>query len=319
MPERIKTEAVVAVEQQGSRLDQVAAELFPDYSRSRLQTWIRNGCLLVEGEQRRPRDKVDAGANLTLEAELEDEVSWQGEAIALDIVHVDDDLIVLNKAAGLVVHPAAGHSEGTLVNALLHLYPELSTLPRAGIVHRLDRETSGLMVVARSLRAHTTLVEQLQARTVKREYAAVCIGAMTGGGTIDEPIGRHPRARKKMAVVPLGGKTAITHYKVEERFANHTFIAVRLETGRTHQIRVHMAHHHHPLVGDPQYGGRPRIPKGADPVLIDTLRAFKRQALHARRLGLLHPADGERCEWEVALPEDMLALLDCLRAYDSAN
>ncbi|MEP5766318.1 MAG: 23S rRNA pseudouridine(1911/1915/1917) synthase RluD [Halieaceae bacterium] len=316
MPEQIKQQAEVTAQQHGARLDQVAAELFPDFSRSRLQGWIRKGALMVDGELRRPRDKVSGGALLTLEAELENEVSWQGEAIALDIVHDDADIIVLNKPAGLVVHPAAGHSDGTLVNALLHLYPELAALPRAGIVHRLDRETSGLMVAARSVRAHTQLVEQLQARTVKREYAAACLGAMTGGGRIDEPIGRHPRARKKMAVVHTGGKPAVTHYTVEERFANHTLIAVRLETGRTHQIRVHMAHQHHPLIGDPQYGGRPRIPKGAAPELIDMLRGFPRQALHARRLGLNHPADGRPCEWAVPLPDDMVELIQCLREFD---
>ena len=263
MPERVEEQAVVTPEQAGMRLDQVAAELFPDYSRSRLQNWIKSGQLQVDAAGARPRDKVEAGMLLTLQAELEEEVSWSAEAIELDIQHEDADIIVLNKPAGLVVHPAAGHAAGTLVNALLHHCPDLSTLPRAGIVHRLDRETSGLMVVAKSLRAHANLVEQLQERTVKREYAAVCLGALTGGATIDAPIGRHPRSRKKMAVVAIGGKEAITHYRLQERFANHTSIRVQLETGRTHQIRVHMAHVHHPLVGDPQYGGRPRIPKGA--------------------------------------------------------
>ncbi len=316
MPERVEQQAEVAESQHGKRLDQVAAELFPDFSRARLQAWIRSGDLRSDGEQMRPRDKVNAGAQLTLAAELEDEVSWQGEDIALDVLHEDADIIVLNKPARLVVHPAAGNRDGTLVNALLHAYPELASLPRAGIVHRLDKDTSGLMVVARSLRAHTQLVEQLQARSVSREYAAVCIGAMTGGGTIDAPIGRHPRARKKMAVVAAGGKPAITHYRVEERFEHHTLVAVNLETGRTHQIRVHMAHRHYPLVGDPQYGGRPRLPAGADPELVDALRGFSRQALHARRLGLQHPGDGRDCEWSVPLPQDMLSLLDCLRRLD---
>lgn len=315
MPEKIVQEAQVSEGQRGMRLDQVAAELFPDFSRSRLQAWIRSGALRLDGEQVRPRDKVTAGALLSLDAEPEEEVDWQGEDIALDLVFEDEELIVVNKPAGLVVHPAAGHRSGTLVNALLHHYPDLATLPRAGVVHRLDMETSGLLVVAKSLRAHSQLVEQLQARTVKREYAAVCIGAMTGGGTVDKPIGRHPRARKKMAVV-VGGKPAITHYRLAERFASHTHVSVQLETGRTHQIRVHMAHIHHPLVGDPQYGGRPRIPGGAEPELVAMLRGFPRQALHARRLGLLHPASGEPCQWEVPLAADFEELLACLREYD---
>ena len=317
MPEHIEAESQVSAEQAGMRLDQVAAELFPDYSRSRLQGWIKDGALRVDGAAMRPRDKVAAGARLQLNAEPEQEVSWCGEDIALDIQYEDEDILVINKPAGLVVHPAAGHLAGTLVNALLHHDPDLSSIPRAGIVHRLDRETSGLMVVARSLRAHLQLVEQLQSRTVNREYSAVCIGALTGGATIDAPIGRHPRARRKMAVVSVGGRTAITHYRVRERFANHTAIRVNLETGRTHQIRVHMAHVHYPLVGDPQYGGRPHLPRGADPVLIDALRGFGRQALHARALGLQHPGSGEHCQWEIPLPRDMQNLLAVLREYDS--
>ena len=316
MPDRVVQQAEVTAAQQGKRFDQVAAELFPDFSRARLQAWIRSGELRSDGESLRPRDRVAAGAVLTLEAELQDEVSWEGEPIALDILHEDADILVLNKPAGLVVHPAAGNRDGTLVNALLHAYPELSRLPRAGIVHRLDKDTSGLMVVARSMRAHTSLVEQLQARSVHREYSAVCIGTMTGGGTVDAPIGRHPKARTKMAVVSVGGKPAVTHYRVEERFGHHTLVAVKLETGRTHQIRVHMAHRRYPLVGDPQYGGRPRVPAGADPELVSMLQGFPRQALHARRLGLLHPEDERECEWSVPLPDDLLALLECLRRLD---
>jgi 23S rRNA pseudouridine1911/1915/1917 synthase len=319
MPERVKQQAEVTPEQGGQRLDQVAAALFPDFSRSRLQTWIRSGALRMDGEQARPRDKVSVGASLNIDAELEQEVHWSGEDIALDLVYEDEDIIVLNKPAGLVVHPAAGHRSGTLVNALLHYCPALATLPRGGIVHRLDRETSGLMVVAKSLRAHSNLVEQLQERTVKREYAAVCIGAMTGGGTVDQPIGRHPRARKKMAVVATGGKVAISHYRLQERFGHHTYITVKLETGRTHQIRVHMAYLHHPLIGDPQYGGRPRIPKGAAPELVEMLRRFPRQALHARELGLIHPVSREYCQWQVDLPADIEGLLTCLREHDSSS
>ncbi|MCX2983198.1 23S rRNA pseudouridine(1911/1915/1917) synthase RluD [Halieaceae bacterium IMCC14734] len=315
MAETIQASAVVAPEQHGLRLDQAAAELFPDYSRSRLQEWIRSGALSCDGEQVRPRDKVREGAVLELLAELEAEVSWLPESIKLDIVYEDASILVVNKQAGLVVHPAVGHRSGTLVNALLSYYPELVNLPRAGVVHRLDKDTSGLMVVARSLTAHADLVRQLSERTVKREYMAVCIGAMTGGGRIDVPLGRHPRDRKKMAVV-AGGKEAITHYRVAERFGHHTAISVRLETGRTHQIRVHMAHQHYPLIGDPTYGGRPRIPRGAEQPLIDGLRGFPRQALHARALGLIHPQQQELCEWEVPLPADMDELLGLLRRFD---
>ena len=310
------TQAIVSSEQAGKRLDQVAAELFPDYSRSRLQAWIRNGDLTVNLAAARPRDKVEAGALLHLSVVPEAEVDWLGEAIALDIEFEDEEIIVLNKPSGMVVHPGAGHSEGTLVNALLHREPALVHLPRAGIVHRLDRDTSGLMVVAKTLRAHSNLVQQLQERTVKREYLAVCIGTLTGWGLIDAPIGRHPDARKKMAVRDAGGKRAVTRYQLHERFGHHTALAVQLETGRTHQIRVHMAHVRHPLVGDPQYGGRPRIPKGASPELKDALRNFPRQALHAWGLGLVHPASGEPRQWRLELPEDIKALLAVLREHD---
>ena len=259
---------------------------------------------------------VTDGVFLTAGQSEEEEVPWAGEAIALDLVFEDDSVIVLNKPAGLVVHPAAGHQTGTLVNALLNHEPDLAQLPRAGIVHRLDKDTSGLMVVAKTLQAHGHLVAQLQERTVKREYAAVCIGAMTGGGSVDESIGRHPRDRKKMAVLSVGGKSALTHYRIAQRFAHHTHITVQLETGRTHQIRVHMAHLHYPLIGDPSYGGRPRIPKAAAQPLIDMLRQFPRQALHAQALGLIHPGSGEALHWEIPLPRDMQQLLAVLREHD---
>lgn len=316
MNERIEIAATVPAELDGERLDQVAARLFSDYSRSRLQTWIRAGELQVDGREYRPRDKVAAGQVLELAAELVAEVSWRAQPMALDIVYEDDSIIVLNKPAGLVVHPAAGHADGTLVNALLEHAPELAQLPRGGIVHRLDMETSGIMVVARNLAAHHDLVAQLQARMVRREYCAVCIGAMTGGGTVNAPMGRHPRQRKKMAVLSAGGKPAITHYRVAKRFAHHTRITVNLETGRTHQIRVHMAYRRYPLVGDPVYGGRPRIPPGASAELIDALRGFPRQALHARALGLIHPASGEELAFDCPLPGDLLGLLDVLERED---
>jgi 23S rRNA pseudouridine1911/1915/1917 synthase len=316
MSDKIELEAVVPENLGGDRLDQVAAQLFPDYSRSRLQAWIKKGELQVDGQQHRPRDKVSSGALLLINAELEQEVGWLPQDIDLDIIYEDASILVLNKPAGLVVHPGAGHADGTLVNALLARAPELAQLPRAGIVHRLDMETSGIMVVARTLAAHHHLVDQLQTRTVKREYCAVCIGAMTGGGTIDEPMGRHPKQRKKMAVLAIGGKSAITHYRIAQRFGHHTRITVNLETGRTHQIRVHMSHRHYPLIGDPVYGGRPRIPKGASDTLIDALRGFRRQALHAQKLGLIHPETGEDMQFECPLPEDMLTLLAVLQRED---
>ncbi|BDX17377.1 pseudouridine synthase [Halopseudomonas aestusnigri] len=312
MSDRIRLSAQVSPESGGQRLDQVAAQLFPDYSRSRLQGWIKDGSLLVDGEVKRTRDIVLGGERLELDAEREIQGEWQAEAIDLDIIYEDDALLVINKPAGLVVHPAAGHQDGTLLNALLHHAPELAKVPRAGIVHRLDKDTTGLMVVAKTIEAQTDLVAQLQARTVSREYECVVVGVMTSGGKVDQPIARHGTQRQKMAVV-AGGKTAISHYRVINRFRAHTHVKVKLETGRTHQIRVHMSYIHFPLVGDPVYGGRLRIPPGASPELIKELREFPRQALHARRLELEHPTDGRHMSWQVPLPEDMQHLLALLR------
>ncbi|MCB1706351.1 MAG: 23S rRNA pseudouridine(1911/1915/1917) synthase RluD [Halioglobus sp.] len=316
MIDKVELQASVPQAMHGSRLDQAAAQLFPQYSRSRLQEWIKAGAVSVNGQRCRPRDKVSEGACVQIDAQLEAEVAWRGEDIALDIVYEDDTILVVNKPAGLVVHPAAGHAGGTLVNALLAHAPELALLPRAGIVHRLDMDTSGLLVVARTLPAHHDLVDQLQARTVKREYCALVIGAMTGGGTVDAAMGRHPRQRKKMAVTAVGGKPAITHYRLAQRFGHHTRITVNLETGRTHQIRVHMAHRHYPLIGDPLYGGRPRIPKGASDELIAALRHFPRQALHARSLGFIHPLTEEAVQFECPLPDDIQGLIAILEAED---
>ena len=312
MSDRIRLSAQVSPESGGQRLDQVAAQLFPDYSRSRLQGWIKDGSLLVDGEVKRTRDIVLGGERLELDAEREIQGEWQAEAIDLDIIYEDDALLVINKPAGLVVHPAAGHQDGTLLNALLHHAPELAKVPRAGIVHRLDKDTTGLMVVAKTIEAQTDLVAQLQARTVSREYECVVIGVMTAGGKVDQPIARHGTQLQKMAVV-AGGTTAISHYRVINRFRAHTHVKVKLETGRTHQIRVHMSYIHFPLVGDPVYGGRLRIPPGASPELIKELREFPRQALHARRLELEHPTDGRHMSWQVPLPEDMQHLLALLR------
>ena len=308
----ISLQATVPPELAGARLDQAAARLFEDYSRERLKEWIQAGSLTLDGRSAKPKDKVMGGEQLVVQAELADEVFAGAEDIPLDIVHEDEHLIVINKPAGLVVHPGAGNPQGTLMNALLHHDPSLSMLPRAGIVHRLDRDTTGLMVVARTLTAHASLVDQLADKRVYREYEAVCYGHMTGGGTVDQPIDRHPHDRVRMAVVP-GGRPSVTHYRVLQRFTDHTHVRCQLETGRTHQIRVHLSHIGHPLVGDPVYA-RLRFPRGASERLLDTLRTFRRQALHARRLGLEHPVSGEQCLWESALPDDFLNLLDVLKA-----
>jgi len=297
----------------GRRLDQALPLLFPEFSRTRLQRWVREGRVTLDGRlANRPRDKLMGGERVELEAHLEDQVACQPEPIALDIVFQDEALIVIDKRPGLVVHPAVGNRDGTLQNALLHLDPDLIQLPRAGIVHRLDKETSGLLVVARSPAAYKSLVEQLQAREIKREYRALAMGVMTAGGRVDQPIGRHPAHRTRMAVV-TSGKPAVTHYRILQRFPAHTWLRVNLETGRTHQIRVHMAHIRHPLVGDPVYGGRLRLPPGVGDALKDALQGFHRQALHARRLGLVHPLSGEWIEWEAPVPEDIESLLTCLR------
>jgi len=311
---RITGHYIVPPQLSDKRLDQAAAELMPEHSRSRLQSWIKSGALTVNGTVRKPRDKVMLDDVLDLDAEPEVQVTWEAEPISLDIVYEDEHLLVINKLAGLVVHPAAGHADGTLVNALLNHAPEVENLPRAGIVHRLDKDTSGIMVVARSLIAHTSLVDQLQTRTMGREYEAVVVGSLTGGATVDAPIGRHPQDRKRMAVVS-SGKPAVTHYRLLERFAAHTHIQCKLESGRTHQIRVHMTHVRHPLVGDPAYGGRLRLPKGTTEELRQALAAFNRQALHARRLTLEHPETGETLSWEVPLPEDMVQLIEALRKH----
>ncbi|RTW90192.1 23S rRNA pseudouridine(1911/1915/1917) synthase RluD [Pseudomonas aeruginosa] len=312
MSDMIQRAAEVPFELGGRRLDQIAAQLFPEHSRSRLAGWIKDGRLTVDGAVLRPRDIVHSGAQLVLEAEQEAQGEWLAQDIELEIVYEDEHILVIDKPAGLVVHPAAGHQDGTLLNALLYHVPDIANVPRAGIVHRLDKDTTGLMVVAKTLEAHTKLVAQLQARSVSRIYEAIVIGVITSGGTIDAPIGRHGVQRQKMAVVDAG-KVAVSHYRVLERFRAHTHTRVKLETGRTHQIRVHMSHIGYPLVGDPVYGGRFRIPPVASQTLVQTLREFPRQALHARFLELDHPATGVRMKWESPLPEDFLWLLSLLR------
>jgi 23S rRNA pseudouridine1911/1915/1917 synthase len=298
----------------GLRLDQAVAQMFPDYSRSRLTEWIKAGDVLVDGETAVPRQIVHGGEIVSLNARPGQEVPLQPEEIALDIRYEDADLLVINKPVGLVVHPGAGQPAGTLQNALLHFDAKLVQIPRAGIVHRLDKDTSGVMVVARSLRAHTRLVEALQERDVHRQYIAVVLGAMIAGGSVDAPIGRHPRDRLKQAVVDEpSGKPARTHYRVRERFRTHTLIECRLETGRTHQIRVHMAHAKHPLVGDAQYGGGLKLPKGATGELVEVLRGFRRQALHAEKLEFEHPVTAELVSVTVEAPADFAALVRALR------
>lgn len=305
-------------EHAGHRLDQVLVDLFPGFSRSRLQTWLKEGAIQVDAQSRKPRDKVRGGERVVLIEPPPEPDPMQAQPVPLKVVYEDDTLIVIDKPAGMVVHPAAGNHDGTLMNGLLHYAPELAVIPRAGIVHRLDKETSGLLVVARTLSAHKDLVEQLQARTVSREYLAVVNGQLVAGGTIDEPMDRHPVDRKRMAV-RMNGREAITHYRVEERFRAHTALRVKLETGRTHQIRVHMAYLKHPLIGDPTYGGRLRTPPDSDAAFADVLRRFPRQALHAMALGLVHPESGEECRWESPIPDDIQALMHALRIDREAH
>ncbi len=305
-------QAVVPDSAAGRRFDAVLAELFPEFSRSRLTEWIKSGDVLLDGEPARPRDPVRGGEVATVNAVLDTQTHAEPEDIPLDVLYEDEHVFVINKPAGLVVHPGAGNATGTLVNALLFRDPSLSALARAGIVHRLDKDTSGVMVVARTVQAQTALVEQLSAREVHRQYLAVVVGALVSGGTADAPIDRHPRDRLKMAVRE-DGKDAVTHYRLRERFRAHTVLECRLETGRTHQIRVHMAHLKHPIIGDPLYGGALKLPRGASDELIAALRGFRRQALHAETLEFVHPVTGETVRNAAPVPADMLALMAALR------
>lgn len=311
MSNAIRHSLTIPTENAGQRLDQVLANLLSEYSRTRIKDWIETGQILVNGGQLRPKDKVLGGERVEVSATLTQAVAVEPQSIALDIVHQDQHVLVLNKPAGLVVHPGAGNATGTLQNALLHFDPELVTLPRGGIVHRLDKDTSGLLVIARTLEAHTALVRALEVHDVEREYEAVCVGVMTAGGTIDAPVGRHPIDRLRQAI-RSDGRESVTHYRVIHRYRGHTHVRLQLETGRTHQIRVHMAHIKYPLVGDRVYGGRLLLPKGASPELIEEIRGFKRQALHAARLKFEHPVSGKPIECTAAVPADMRALLDAL-------
>lgn len=310
----ISHQAEVPLSEAGRRFDQALAQMFPDYSRSRLSGWIKAGAVTLDGAQVPPRQLLRGGERVRIEAELVVEVASAAEDIPLEIVHEDEHLLVLNKRAGLVVHPGAGNPAGTLLNALLHHDGRQAELPRGGIVHRLDKDTSGLMVVARTLPAHTALVDMLSRHEVERQYEAVVLGTLVAGGTVDAPIGRSMGDRLRQSVrEEEDGKHAVTHFRLRERFRAHSLIQCHLETGRTHQIRVHMAHVHHPLLGDPLYGGGLKLPKGATDALVTALRGFRRQALHAERLAFAHPVSGEPLSFTAERPADQQALIDALR------
>ncbi len=313
MSQHLQLDSTIEHHQLGQRLDQALAELFPDYSRSRIKEWILKGQVTIDGKiADKPKEKVMGGETVKIDTIIEEDIRWVPQNISLNIVYEDDHILIIDKPRDLVVHPGAGNPDGTLLNALLYHYPTIADVPRAGIVHRLDKDTTGLMVVAKTIPAQTYLVESLQRREITREYEAIVIGTMTAGGTVDQPISRHNTKRTHMAVHPMG-KPAVTHYRVLEHFRAHTRLRLRLETGRTHQIRVHMAHITHPLIGDPLYSGRPRPPKKASQHLLDTLRQFDRQALHAVMLRLQHPITGEIMEWHSEIAEDIQQLLYVLR------
>ena len=296
----------------GMRLDQALAKLLTDFSRTQIQEWIKNGEITVNGQLSKAKESVMGGETIDIHGTIKQQPIWEAQPIELNIIHEDDALLVINKPAGMVVHPAAGNYDNTLLNALLHHAPALQALPRAGIVHRLDKNTSGLLVIAKTNHALKSLTAQLKQRTISRIYQGVVYGVLTGGGTIDEPIGRHPIQRKRMAVIETG-KPAITHYRLIEKYRAFTRVKVQLETGRTHQIRVHFAHIQHPLLGDPTYGKRLQLPKGASPELIKELKSFKRQALHASELGLIHPDTEKTVSWQAPLPADMQHLITVLK------
>ncbi|MDR5612570.1 MAG: 23S rRNA pseudouridine(1911/1915/1917) synthase RluD [Arsenophonus sp.] len=314
MAQQLQLQAQILESHLGQRLDQALAELFPDYSRSRIKEWILDNRVQVNGKIiNKPKEKVFGSEQIAIDVLIEEDMLWQPQNIPLNIVYEDDEIIVINKPRDLVVHPGAGNPDGTVLNALLYRYPEIINVPRAGIVHRLDKDTTGLMVIAKTIPAQTHLVEALQLREITREYEAVVNGRMTAGGTVDEPIARHPTKRTHMAIHPLG-KPAITHYRVMEHFRAHTRLRLRLESGRTHQIRVHMAHINHPLVGDPVYGGRPRPLKGVSEEFRQVMNNFDRQALHATMLRLYHPRTGIEMEWHADIPADMVILINILKA-----
>jgi 23S rRNA pseudouridine1911/1915/1917 synthase len=316
--EKIQLTISIPSELTNMRLDQALSQLLPNYSRSLLQTWIRDKQVSVDGKFCRPRDKVLGNESIVINSTLPVKINWEAESMLLDIIYEDESLLVINKPVGLVVHPGSGNWHGTLVNALLHYAPNLAQLPRAGLIHRLDKETSGLLIIAKTIEAHTFLIQEMQNRTIRREYEAIVNGTLTAGATIHAAIGRHPVHRQRMAVVE-NGKPATTHFRVLEKFRAFTHIKVKLETGRTHQIRVHMSHIHHPLAGDKTYGGYLKIPPKISIELLDALRQFKHQALHARYLKFTHPITNELVECTAPLPTDMQALLTLLRKDKTCN
>ena len=314
----IKKTVEIISEVTGLRLDQAVAKLCPDYSRSILKDWILKGLITLDGKKVKPREKVTEGQTIQIDAVAESHDEWQAQDIPLNIIFEDDHVLVINKPAGLVVHPGAGNRDQTLLNALLNHCPGLTHIPRAGIVHRIDKDTTGLLVVAKTLKSHTLLVAQLQEKTASREYVALVHGEIISGATIKLAMARHPKHRTQMAVVHQG-KPAVTHYRILEKFEHHTLLRVILETGRTHQIRVHMAHIKHPLVGDKTYGGRFKIPANINEELLIAIKQFPRQALHARQLGFVHPETGEECSFECPIPEDLQTLIDMLHSNESNN
>jgi len=311
-----KLKIIIPERMTGERIDAAIARMLPEYSRSKISTWIKAGDVLINQHKFKPKDRSKGDEIVEVSLKQNENIRWIAEDIPLEVVFEDDDIIIINKPVGLVTHPGAGNWKGTLANGLLSYDPELFKLDRAGIVHRLDKNTSGLMVVARSERAQKNLVEQLQTHTVSREYSAIVYGHMISGGSVDEPIGRDSRDRIKQAVTE-SGKHALTHYRVIDRFAHHTHVKAILETGRTHQIRVHLSHIGYSLIGDPMYGGKIRFPKKADEALKDALKGFKRQALHAKKLTIVHPVSGETMSWKAPLPDDMLTLLNVLSEFDA--
>ncbi len=312
MSQKINQTLTIPDDLRGLRFDQALAKLLPDFSRTQIQSWIKNAEITSNQKPLKTRATVKGGEIISIQASVKEQPIFAAEAIALDIIYEDEVLLVINKPAGMVVHPAAGNYQHTLLNALIHHEPHLQTLPRAGIVHRLDKDTSGLLVVAKNALAVKSLTKQLKNHTMERIYQAIVLGVLISGGTIDEPIGRHPINRLRMAVTDNNSKPAITHYRVIERYRAYTRIKVQLETGRTHQIRVHMAHIHHTILGDQTYG-RLQLPKGASAELIDMLRQFKRQALHATELSLIHPVTEQTITWHAPLPDDMKQLINVLQ------
>jgi 23S rRNA pseudouridine1911/1915/1917 synthase len=312
MTEKIHHQITLPDELVGLRLDQALSKLLTGYSRTQIQEWIKNKEITVNSSPARSKDVVIGGESIEVNAELKAQPAWDAQAIPLDIIYEDQSLLIINKPIGMVVHPGTGNANNTLLNALLHHHPDLNKLPRAGIIHRLDKDTSGLLVVAKTAESLNDLSLQLKNRSISRIYQAIIFGILTSGGTVDAPIARHPMQRKRMAVID-NGRPSVTHYRVMERYRNHTRVKVQLETGRTHQIRVHMAHIHHAILGDAVYGGRLQLPKGATPPLIEQLRNFKHQALHAYELGIIHPVTREAMKWRAPLPEDLQTLIDVLR------